>query len=115
MPGHPLDPDPSAFTMETIVSALIPLFIDAAGGDETLARAMIRDQIDLYKPRSVPDLLRVGRIIGLRMAAVDSLRLSMDMNHNVQRCWAMAVSLSKEADQAVESLHRSQADHAVLA
>jgi hypothetical protein len=31
-----------------------------------------------YAPRSANDLLRAGRIIGLRLSAVDSLRLSMD-------------------------------------
>lgn len=114
MPIQPIDPRPVAVAMETIVNALIPLFIDPAGGDEGLARAMICDQIDLYKPQSVPDLLRIGRIIGLRMAAVDNLRLSMDMNQDIEKCWTTAASLSKEADRMVESLNQSQAAYAAL-
>jgi hypothetical protein len=89
---------------DTVVNLLLPLFIDTAGGDADLARAMIRDQIDSYDPRSAADVLHIARIIGLRMSAVDNLRLSMSLNQDTQSCWRMAASLSKEADQMVRSL-----------
>jgi len=102
-------PDPAAATSnvveETVIDHLLPLFINAAGGDDDLARAMIRDQIASYEPRSATDLLRIGRIVGLRMSAVDNLRLSMTLNQDPQSCWRMAASLSEEADQMVRSLN----------
>src|SRR6202012_5410204 len=79
--------------------------IDTAGGDDALARAMIQDQIDSYEPRTSADMLRIGRIVGLRMSAVDNLRLSMGLNQDVQSCWRMAASLSNEADKMVRSLN----------
>jgi hypothetical protein len=82
-----------------VVDRLVPLFIDSAGGDAALARAMVLDQIDAYGLVSSADLLRVGRIIGLRMTAVGNLRLSMDMDQNTQACWRSAATLSKEADR----------------
>jgi hypothetical protein len=82
-----------------VAEQLLPFFIDPAGGDKALARAMVLDQIASYGPTSAADLLRVGRIIGLRMTAVGNLRLSMDIQRNPQACWSAAASLSREADR----------------
>jgi hypothetical protein len=92
-----------ASVTETMVDVLLPLFLGPAGGDPQLAAAMVRDRIEGYGPRSVPDLLRIGRIIGLRMSAVDHLRLSMESDGDVRQCWDLAASLSREADQILRS------------
>jgi hypothetical protein len=99
------DADTISVVEDQVLDQLLPQFIDAAGGDDALARAMIRDQIDRYQPRTSIDLRRVGRMIGLRMSAVDHLRLSMGMDQDIQDCWTQAVSLSNEADRIMQSLN----------
>ena len=96
--------DSLAAARDVMIERLLPHFIDAAGGDTVLARSMIADQIDSYRAVSVPDVLRVGRIIGLRAAAVGSLRLSMDPREDAQACWRLAASLSQEADRVLRML-----------
>jgi len=83
---------------EAVTDLLLPYFIDPAGGDRALARAMVGDQIASYRPRSSADLLRVSRIIALRMSAVGNLRLSMGTHQDIQSCWRRAATLSKQAD-----------------
>ena len=112
---HKSDPGVFASVEKTVVDLLLPLFLDRAGGEEVLARAMIQDQIEGYMPQSVSDLLRVGRIIGLRTTAVDSLRLSMDINQDIQQCWQVAASLSKEADRMVQLLNKTRAARDTIA
>jgi hypothetical protein len=108
MPAQETSAAASTVVEDTVVNLLLPLFIDTAGGDHDLARAMIRDQIASYEPRSAADVLRIGRIVGLRMSAVDNLRLSMTLNQDTQSCWRMAASLSKEADQMVRSFNEDR-------
>jgi hypothetical protein len=115
MPTHDSAAAAPSAVEETVVNRLLPLFINAAGGDDDLARAMIRDQIATYEPSTAADVLRIGRIVGLRMSAVDNLRLSMTLNQDPQSCWRMAASLSEEADQMVRSLNDDRRAHRPLA
>jgi hypothetical protein len=101
----PTESDTIAAVEDAVLDRLLPQFIDAAGGDDDLARAMIRDQIDRYQPRSAADLVRVGQAIGLHMSAVGNLRLSMELDQDVHACWQLAESLSKEAGLIVQSLN----------
>ncbi len=101
--------DAIAEVQAAVVDRLLPFFLDPAGGDRALARAMVLDQIRSYGPTSTPDLLRIGRIIGLRMTAVGNLRLSMDKDQNPRACWRAAAMLSKEADR-IARLRADRAD-----
>ena len=98
-----------ADVQSAVIDRLLPFFIDTAGGDAALARAMVLDQIQAHGPVSAADLLRVGRIIGLRMAAVGNLRLSMDRDQSAQACWHTAATLSKEADRIAQFRAQRQA------
>ena len=106
------EPDLNAAIESTILETLLPLFITGAGGDEEIARATIRDQIASYQPASVPELLKIGRIVGLRMSAVDNLRLSIAghaSHEDIRQYWDAAVALTKEADQDVKALDEMRA------
>ena len=96
--------DSFAAARHMVIERLLPHFIDTAGGDPALARSMIADQIDGYRAVSGPDVVRVGRIIGLRAAAVGSLRLSMNPDEDANACWRLAATLSQEADRVMQTL-----------
>jgi hypothetical protein len=95
-----------------IVEVLLPFFLSGAGGDEDVARAAIHDQIATYKPTSAPEILKVGRIVGLRRSAIDNLRLSVAGHaspEKIKRYWDAAVSLTREADNEVQALDELRA------
>ncbi len=108
-----LEPEVAEAIETRILDTLLPYFLNGAGGDEDTARATIRDQIASYHPETMPELLKVGRIVSLRMSAVDNLRLSIAgyaSHEQVKAYWDAAVSLTREADRDVQALDEMRAE-----
>ena len=96
-----------------IIEALLPLFLNGAVGDEDRARTTIGEQIATYRPASVPEIVKAGRIVGLRRSAVDNLRLSIASHashEEIKRYWDAAVWLTREADNEVRALEALRAE-----
>ncbi len=96
----------------TMIDHLLPQFVTSAGGDEAVARTLIKGQIAPYCPAPIPKPLRVGRIIGFRTAAIDSLRLSITDDQTLPDTtgrWNRAAIPTRGQERPRQDLARSQA------
>jgi hypothetical protein len=74
----PSGPAPNCTLFSLLVALLAPLFLNAAAGDLTLARAAAAETIRSFRADTHSDLIAVAQIIAFAIAALASLSQSMD-------------------------------------
>jgi hypothetical protein len=99
--------------MDLIVAFLAPMFLTAANGDITYARAAAVETVNAYRARTCSDLLTIAQIIAFSLAALGSLSLSMadDLSPSMTlRLRANAISANRAAEQCRRALARNPED-----
>jgi hypothetical protein len=97
--------------IETVLGQLVLLFLAGANGDHQAARQAVLACLDAYHPRTEPELLLAGEIIGLgfhvRQALYQAAELDRPINQ-VLRLRSGAASLSREAYRSLLKLEALQ-------
>jgi hypothetical protein len=112
-PDAPASPtQPADSLIAGIVTALAPLFLSGRTAGHRGARRAALETLNAYQPGSPAELLIVAQIIGFGLAALDSLRLSMQPDLSLSRRLRLrggANALNRAAQQnarALETLRR---------
>jgi BolA protein len=99
-----------------LVTLLVPMFLEAAGGELYYARMAALETVTAYRARTQADLIAIAQIVAFGLAAVASLSLSLADEMPVTmalRLRGNANGLSRSAEQNRRALAKSQADRTV--
>jgi hypothetical protein len=105
-----MPPQADALTA-VILNLLAPLLLAAANGDEALARQAARQAIEAHAPGTPTDLVMAAQAAGLGLAALDTLRLSVQgPDAMALRLRANANAMARTAQAAAAALGRQRPD-----
>ncbi len=108
---HSKAPVASDTTFETILLAIMPHYLAAAGGDRSIVRKTVLEFLAAYCVATPPEIELAARIICFGAAAADSLRLSMrpglpsEMVASMQKS---AIALNRTAESGRATLEAMQ-------
>jgi hypothetical protein len=113
VPGAPPRIHPSDILVHLIVTLLVPMFLEAAGGELHFARMAALETVTSYRARTHADLIAIAQIVAFGFAALASLSQSLVDDVSVAmalRLRGNANGLSRSAEQNRRALAKSQAD-----
>jgi hypothetical protein len=104
---------PSDILIHLIVTLMVPMFLEAAGGELHFARMAALETVTSYRARTQADLIAIAQIVAFGFAALASLSVSLVDDVPLAmalRLRSIANGLNRSAEHNRRALARSQAD-----
>lgn len=104
---------PSDILIHLIVTLMVPMFLEAAGGELHFARMAALETVTSYRARTQADLIAIAQIVAFGFAALASLSQSLVDDVSLAmalRLRTTANGLNRSAEQNRRVLAKSQAD-----